>query len=81
MSAGCLILLFSVSSFAQTHKVKRTQIQFEDQLVSGKSQKPDTILSQTRSEQVFKKMIRMRSDFNDKMKETAAQIKAKSSSH
>ncbi len=77
------ILLGSSLSFAQNKKKekgeKRTTISFEDQLVEGKTKKPELFYLLQKKQFNYKRLIRLRNNFLPEMRKTAQEIERKGS--
>ena len=71
-----VFLVFPAFGQGHKNKVKRTQVEFGNQEIRGQKDRPEVLLTNTRTKQVFKKLIRLRPDFRDKMKDTASNIKS-----
>lgn len=59
---------------------KRTQINFEDQLVEGQAQKPELFYLLQQRNANFKRLIRLREDFLPEMRKSADEIQRKGTS-
>lgn len=70
-------ILFATTSFAQqggTAGKKRTNIDFEDQLVQGEVKKPELFYLLQKKQFNFGKLIRLRENFVPEMQKTAEDI-------
>ena len=66
------IFLFSgVNSFAQTAAKKRTNINFEDQLIRGEVQKPELFYIMQKKQFNFGRLIKLRENFLPEMRKTS----------
>lgn len=63
-------LFFSVNSFAQAAK-KRTNINFEDQLIRGEVQKPELFYIMQKKQFNFGRLIKLRENFLPEMRKTS----------
>ncbi len=72
------LILFSFSSFAQQaaqgKQMKRTNVDFEDQLVSGEVKKPELFYLLQKKQFNFGKLIKLRENFIPEMTKTAEDI-------
>ena len=59
---------------AQDSKVKKTTIDFEDELVEGEFKKPELFYLLQRKQFNYKRLIKLRKDFIPEMKQTAEDI-------
>lgn len=61
----CLITLFLTfgHAFAQKQEIKKQVISFEDELVEGKTAKPDLMLLLQQRKINFKRLIKLRENF------------------
>lgn len=82
----CLALSLIVSPLARAEDAssgkggKRTQINFEDQLVEGQAQKPELFYLLQQRNANFKRLIRLREDFLPEMRKSADEIQRKGTS-
>ena len=67
-----LVLLVCYS--AEAKEGKRTTINFEDQLIKGKNQKPDVLTIFKRKNLNHKRLIRLREHFLEEMRATGSSI-------
>ncbi|MBK9293173.1 MAG: hypothetical protein IPM57_01820 [Oligoflexia bacterium] len=66
--------IFSVPSFAQSKSQKRTQVDFEDQLIQGDVKKPELFYLLNKKQFNFGKLIKLRENFVPEMTKTAEDI-------
>ncbi len=67
-----LAFLFSgVHSFAQGKEKKRTNINFEDQLIRGEVQKPELFYIMQKKQFNFGRLIKLRENFLPEMRKTS----------
>lgn len=70
-----LITLVAAQSFAQQQRVKkRTNINFEDELIRGEVQKPELFYIMQKRQFNFSKLIKLRENFIPEMKKTAEDV-------
>lgn len=76
------LLVFSLSHFARAEdakdakagKVKKTTIDFEDELVEGEFKKPELFYLLQRKQFNYKRLIKLRKDFIPEMKQTSEDV-------
>ena len=68
-------------SFAQDKgkKAKNTSVNFEDQLIEGRAQKPELFYLLQSRQANYKRLIRLREDFLPEMRKTGEEITRKGS--
>lgn len=69
-----MMIVQSVTSFAQSKPQKRTNVDFEDQLVQGDVKKPELFYLLNKKQFNFGKLIKMRDNFVPEMSKTAEDI-------
>ena len=86
MTSVLLVAILSVPSFSFAQKkkkdsgeAKRTTISFEDQLVEGKTKKPELFYLLQKKQFNYKRLIRLRNNFLPEMRKTAQEIQRKGS--
>ena len=75
-----LVMIFIGSSAFAEGKEKRTNIDFEDELVEGSAQKPELFYLLQKKQFNYKRLIKLREDFVPEMKGTAQQVQQRGGS-
>lgn len=68
------MMSLSVSAQGSTQSKKRTNINFEDELVKGELQKPELFYILQKKQFNFGKLIKLRENFLPEMKKTAEKV-------
>lgn len=69
-----LSVLGSFAIFAQEKKMKRTNVDFEDQLIQGEVNKPELFYLLQKKQFNFGKLIKLRENFVPEMTKTAEDL-------
>jgi hypothetical protein len=64
----------AASTGGSNKPVKRTAVNFEDQLIEGQRQKPDLFYLLQQKNNSYKKLIRLRENFLPEMRKTAEEV-------